>query len=135
MRHVPQHREDDEPGQEAGETVDGAGEHRVPVAVVVELVVAGEGEQGPESRSQWEEDLRGGVDPHLRVAQLVPLGGEVVADALGGARKGDAADEQDYQDDVRSDGRYPDRLWAKVELWVKEIQSVLNIYTPMNDTK
>ena len=37
------------------------------VDVVVELVVAGEGEQHSEAGAQREEDLSGGVDPHLDV--------------------------------------------------------------------
>ena len=42
------------------------GEDGVLVAVVVELVVAGEGEQGPEPGPQREEDLGGGGYPDLQ---------------------------------------------------------------------
>ncbi len=35
------------------------------VAVVVELVVAGQGQQGPEPGAQGEEDLGSCCDPHL----------------------------------------------------------------------
>ena len=41
-------------------------EDGVLVAVVVELVVAGEGEQGPEPGPQREEDLGGGGYPDLQ---------------------------------------------------------------------
>lgn len=110
VRHVPQNWEDDESGQEARQTIDAAGEDRVSVAVVVEFVVAREGQQRAETGTQREEDLGGGVYPHFRVVQLVPLGGEVVADAVGGAGESHPSAQQDDQDDVGSYGGYPHRL-------------------------
>lgn len=65
MCHVPQHREDNETGQEACETVDGAGQHCVSVAVVVELVVAGQSQKSSEPRTQREEYLRCSIYPYL----------------------------------------------------------------------
>ena len=82
LRHVSQHAEDDEARHEAGDAVDCAEQEQersntrghgdvspcedgVLVAVVVELVVAGEGEQGPEPGPQREEDLGGGGYPDL----------------------------------------------------------------------
>ena len=63
--HVAQHAEDDESRHEAGDAVDGAGEDGVLVAVVVELVVAGQGEQCSEPWSKREEDLCGCSYPNL----------------------------------------------------------------------
>ena len=65
MGHVAEDGEDDKAGQEAGEAIDGARDDGVPVAVVVELVVGGEGEEGPEPGAEGEEDLRGSVNPYL----------------------------------------------------------------------
>ena len=56
-RHVAEDGEDDESGEEAGETVDGGGAEGVYVAVVVEVVVARERNQNSEPHSQREEDL------------------------------------------------------------------------------
>lgn len=63
--HIAEHRKDHKPGQEAGQAVDTARQQRVPIAVVVELVVAGQRQQGSETGSQREENLRGRVDPNL----------------------------------------------------------------------
>ena len=45
--HVAQDGEHQHPGGEAGAGVDHAGDQRVPVAVVVELVVGAQGRKGP----------------------------------------------------------------------------------------
>ena len=66
--HVSQHGENDEPRHEAGDTVDGAGDDGVLVAVVVELVVAGQGQQGAKAGPEGEEDLSGGGNPDLSVS-------------------------------------------------------------------
>lgn len=66
VRHIPEHGEYDEAGQEAGEEVYRAGQYGVPVTVVVELVVTGQSEQCAESRAQREKHLRCRIDPHLR---------------------------------------------------------------------
>lgn len=110
MRHVPEDGEDDESGQEAGQAVDAAGDDGVAIAVVVELVVAREGQQGAEAGAQREKDLRGRVDPHLRGLQLLPLRGQVVGDAVRRPRQRDAPEQQDDQHHIRSQGRHPNRL-------------------------
>lgn len=69
MRHVPEHGEYDEAGQETGEEVYRTGENGVPVTVVVELVVTGQCEERTEPRAQREEHLRRCVDPHLKHEQ------------------------------------------------------------------
>ena len=84
FRHVPQHAEDDEARHEAGDAVDCAEQEQersntrghgdmspcedgVLVAVVVELVVAGQRQQGAEARAKREENLSGGSNPDLSV--------------------------------------------------------------------
>lgn len=52
-------------GQHGGEKVDKWHQDGVKVAVVVSLVVAGEGDDAPEAETQSEEDLRGRLSPHL----------------------------------------------------------------------
>lgn len=78
MCHVAEHREYHKSSQEAGETIDAAGQDSVLVAVVVELVVAGQGQQRSEPRTQREEYLGGCINPNLGVAQFVPLRSQVV---------------------------------------------------------
>ena len=84
--------EDEKPGGEAGAGVNHAGDQRVPVAVVVELVVRPQGGQsaGPHATNilvmclnifvapVGEEYLRGSVYPGGAPEQVVPLGGDVV---------------------------------------------------------
>lgn len=65
MCHVTEHGEYNEPGQETGEKVYRTGQYGVPITVVVELVVAGQGEKRAESWAQREEDLRRRVYPYL----------------------------------------------------------------------
>ena len=65
LGHVAEHREDDEASDETCGRVDGTCYQGVFVAVVVKLVVAGEGEDGPEARAQGKENLCGRGNPHL----------------------------------------------------------------------
>ena len=90
--HVAEDREHEEPGGEAGAGVHHAGDQRVPVAVVVELVVRPQGGQraGPHAANIFgmclnifaapvgEEYLRGAVYPGGAPEQVVPLRGDVV---------------------------------------------------------
>lgn len=69
-----QHGEHHEGGQHRGEEVDEGHQGGVEVAVVVLLVVAGEGDDAPEAQPQGEEDLGGRLPPHLGVQHLVQLG-------------------------------------------------------------
>ena len=61
MCHVAQDGEDDGGREEAGEGVDGADDQGVPVAVVVELVVASKGQKSPNADSIRVEDLSASV--------------------------------------------------------------------------
>lgn len=60
-----QHREHHQGGQHGGEEVDKRHQDGVEVAVVVPLVVAGEGDDAAKAEAQSEEDLRGRLSPHL----------------------------------------------------------------------
>ena len=71
VRHEAHDGEDDEAGEDAGGAVGEGDEDGVPVAVVGELVVAGQGDQATEAGAQGVEDLRGSVRPHLGDAESV----------------------------------------------------------------
>lgn len=77
VRHVTEHGEYDETGQETGEEVYGTGQYGVPVAVVVELVVAGQRQKGTETRSQREKHLGCRVYPYLREINKYTTGNQV----------------------------------------------------------
>ena len=59
--HVAEDGEDDGGGEEAGEGVDGADDEGVPVAVVMELVVASESKKCADANSIRVEDLSASV--------------------------------------------------------------------------
>ncbi len=63
--HEANDGEDDETGEDAGGAVGEGDEDGVPVAVVGELVVAGEGDQASEAGSKRVENLGGSVSPNL----------------------------------------------------------------------
>lgn len=62
---MPQDGEDGEAGKDAGHAVHHADKDGVREAVVVELVVGGEGHQPTPRHGEGEEDLRGRVLPDL----------------------------------------------------------------------
>ena len=59
--HVAEDGEDDHGGEEGGEGVDAADHDGVLVAVVVELVVAAQGQQGSNTNSVGKEDLSSSI--------------------------------------------------------------------------
>ena len=59
--HVAQDREDDDSREEAGEGVDTADEDGVLVTVVVELVVASQGQESSDTNTIGEEDLSASI--------------------------------------------------------------------------
>lgn len=63
--HITEHGEYNKPCKETGEKVYRTGEYGIPITVVVELIVAGQGEESAKSRTQREKDLRRSVYPHL----------------------------------------------------------------------
>ena len=65
MSHEAHDGEDDEPGEDAGGAVGEGDEDGVPVAVVGELVVAGQRDQPPEAGAQGVENLGSSVSPNL----------------------------------------------------------------------
>ena len=60
-----EHSKHHQGGQYGGEEIDKRHQNGVEVAVVVPLVVAGEGDDASEAEAQGEEDLRGCLSPHL----------------------------------------------------------------------
>ena len=65
MSHEAHDGEDDEAGEDAGGAVGEGDEDGVPVAVVGELVVAGQRDQPPEAGAQGVENLGSSVSPNL----------------------------------------------------------------------
>ena len=65
--------EHDNGGEDGSEGVCEADNQRVSECVVVGLGVAGQGYERPRGHTQREEYLRGRLQPHLRVHQLLPL--------------------------------------------------------------
>ena len=61
VSHVAQDGEDHDGREEGGEGINAADEDGVLVAVMVELVVAPEGEEGPDANSVGEKDLSAAV--------------------------------------------------------------------------
>ena len=57
----------------------------VPIAVVMEAVVAGHGDQGSPCCTNGVEYLHGCFSPHLHTQQFLPLGNEIELDAIPGA--------------------------------------------------
>lgn len=86
VSHVTQNRKDDKAGEEAGQTVDGAGEHSVPVAIVVEFVVTRQSQQRSKPGPKRKENLRGRVYPDLGIIKFVPFWSEVVTDTISSTR-------------------------------------------------
>ena len=100
MGHVAENGEDDKTGEKAGGTVDDAGDQGVSVDIVVELVVAGKGQQHTKAGAQREEDLRGGVHPHRRLVQCVEVRRQVVANAVDGARQHQPPNEENEENNI-----------------------------------
>lgn len=68
-----QHSKHHQGGQHGGEEVNKRHQDGIKVAVVVPLVVAGEGDDAAEAETQREEDLRGRLSPHFRLQHNLQL--------------------------------------------------------------
>jgi len=62
---VAKDSKDDNAGKDGGERVEDADEKRVPVAVIVDIVVAGQHQLTAKPNREGEQDLRGGHNPDL----------------------------------------------------------------------
>lgn len=67
------HSENDQGGQHRGEEIDKRNQDSIEVAVVVPLVVAGEGDDPAKAETQRKEDLRGCLSPNLGVQHDLQL--------------------------------------------------------------
>ena len=65
MSHEPDDPKDDKTGEEAGHAVAAADHDGVAEHVVLELVVAGQGDHAAPGDAEREEDLDASVRPHL----------------------------------------------------------------------
>ena len=81
-----------------------------PVAILIELVVGSQSEQGADAHPVRVEDLGAPVDPALAHLEPLPVGGEEVDHAVPGAVQAEGAEGQDGEDDVGEHGREPDDL-------------------------
>lgn len=80
------------------------------VNVVGELVVAAKGHERSQAKTVREENLRHGINPHLRLSELRQVGGNVELDSFHCARQRDASEEKNCQQDVREKGGEVDDL-------------------------
>ena len=114
MSHEADDAEDDEAREDAGAAVANGHHDGVPVDVVVELVVGGEGDHHPPGDAQGEEYLGAGVSPDPDVGQPLPLRCEVEGDPVHVAGQGGRPHQQDHQDQVGEQGRHVHRLHFSV---------------------
>ena len=110
MSHEPDDPKDDKTGEEAGHAVAAADHDGVAEYVVLELVVAGQGDHAAPGDAEREEDLDAGVRPHVDLQQLLPLWGEVERDPVHVAGKGGGTDQEDDEDAVGEEGGEVDQL-------------------------
>jgi len=111
--HVAQDGEDDGGGKEACEGVDGADDQGVPVAVVVELVVASQGKESTNADSIRVEDLSASVDPNLRLPESLPLRSEQELQSVASTLKCKSFDTEDGKNDIGKDGANPEDLGSR----------------------
>lgn len=110
MSHVTQDGEDDKTSKDGSSTVGDGDDHGIAEAVVLKLVLGGEGDETVPGRTQGVEDLDGSTLPYFGVLEEVPLGGDEELDALDLSLQGDAPDEEDEEDDVGEGGGEVDNL-------------------------
>ena len=79
MSHEPNEPKDDEAGKEAGHAVAAADHDGVAEYVVLELVVAGQGDHAAPGDAEREEDLDASVRPHLMSERVYSGAGETEA--------------------------------------------------------
>lgn len=68
-----QHSKHNQCGQNGGQKVNDRDEHGIKVAVVVNLIVTGEGDDSSKTQTEGKEDLGGSLPPHLRLQHLLQL--------------------------------------------------------------
>jgi len=75
---LTKNRKYDDAGEDGSSAVDDGHEDGVPVAVVPDGHVGGEGDETAERQTEREEDLSGGVQPHLGVRQSAELENRII---------------------------------------------------------
>lgn len=101
MGHETDYTEDDESSEYTGGAVADSDEDTVAEEIVVESVVAGQGDESAPARGQREKDLHRRIRPDLGLSQAVPLRSQIELDSLGSTRKCETADQQNGQNEVR----------------------------------
>ena len=97
--------EDHKAGENGRERIADRDYERVAHRVLRELVVAGERDQAAIGRAHGEEDLHGGVEPHVDVEEAREVGLYVELDALGGALQSPPVNAQYDQHNERKQAR------------------------------
>ena len=110
MGHEADDTKDDKSSKYTGATIPEGDHDGVPVDVVVELVVAGEGDHDPPGDPEGEEDLGAGISPDPDVSQPVPLRCEVEGDPIPVSGQCGRPHQQHHQDHVREQGGHVDGL-------------------------
>lgn len=81
-----------------------------PINIVLELVVRGEGNNGPKTHGQREEALRDRGIPDLGLPEPMPGGCHEVQDAIWGTLERHSSHQQANHDDVGEEGEKVGRL-------------------------
>ena len=110
MGHVTNDAKDDKSGKEACDAIAHSHEQGIPEDIVVELIVAGEGDHAAPGDAEGEEDLDAGVRPHVDLEQFLPLWSEVESDSVHVSGQGGCTDQENDEDAVREEGGEVDQL-------------------------
>ena len=113
IRHETQNGENDKSGKHAGAAVDDANNHGVTIAVVLEFVIAGHGNETSGACAEGVENLSTGVAPDARFHQLVEVRLQVVDNPVRGPRKRHAPEHQHDQHQVGENSREVHNLTIK----------------------
>ena len=108
--HVTDDAKDDKSGKEACDAVAHSHKQRISEDIVVELVVAGEGDHAAPGDAEGEEDLDAGISPHIDLEQFLPLWSEVESDPIHVSGKGGCTDEKNDEDAIGEEGGEVDQL-------------------------
>ena len=104
LGHESDNRKYDKSCKDGGAAVGQGNEDGIPVAVVGELVVTGEGDEPTKRGAKRVEDLSGGICPHLDGLEGLQLWLDVELNSLGSSVESGTPDQEDEQDKVGEQG-------------------------------
>ena len=108
--HVTNDAKDDKSRKEACDAIAHSHEQGISEDIVVELIVAGEGDHAAPGDAEGEEDLDAGVRPHVDLEQFLPLWSEVESDSVHVSGQGGCTDQKNDEDAVGEEGGEVDQL-------------------------